>query len=77
MSWHRYTDSNSLHQTVAIRLHVQTHLVLILSERGGEVEDFYFTESEQILLSFCQMIKDGANCLQPGRHSLMSSVSKP
>lgn len=56
---------------------METHLVLILSERGGEVEDFYLAEFEQILLSFYQMIKDSANCPQPGPHSLMYSVSKP
>ena len=56
---------------------VETHLVLILSEWGAEVEDFYLAESEQILLSFHQVIKDSANCPQPGPHSLMFSVSKP
>lgn len=70
-------NSDCLHQTVAIRQRVETHLVLILSERGAEVEDFYLAELEQILLSFHQMIKDSANCPRPGPHSLMYSVSKP
>lgn len=77
--WCHGTDvqnSNCLHQTVAIRQRVETHLVLILSEWGAEVEDFYIAEFEQILPSFHQMIKDSANCPQPGPHSLMYSVIK-
>lgn len=56
---------------------METHLVLILSEQGGEVEGFYLAEFEQILLSFYQMIKDGANCPQPSPRALMCPVSKP
>lgn len=76
--WCQGTDvqtSDCLHQTVAILQRVETHLVLILSEWGGEVEEFYLAEFEQIPLSLHQMIKDRANCPQPGRQSLMSSVS--
>lgn len=34
-------DSDLLHASVAIRQHVQAHLVLILSRRGAEVEGFH------------------------------------
>lgn len=56
-----------------------SHLVLMLSERGGgEVgAGVSFAGSQQILPSIPQMIPDLSNCPRPGPHPWTDPASKP